>query len=116
MLEPRYASLPNIMKAKKKPVEKLTAADLGVDLTPLLETLKVAEPPQRKGGAKVSLRFIFSRVAHLILYWIGRECGRVGREAEGSWNNSCLKHDAYVSSVLELLIRLSADVKRVSYN
>ncbi|KAF7767878.1 hypothetical protein Agabi119p4_7121 [Agaricus bisporus var. burnettii] len=51
--EPRYASLPNIMKAKKKPVEKLSASDLGVDLTPILETLKVTEPPQRVGGGKV---------------------------------------------------------------
>ncbi|KAJ8508389.1 hypothetical protein ONZ45_g9332 [Pleurotus djamor] len=51
--EPRYASLPNIMKAKKKPVEKLTPADLGVDLTPRLQTLKVSEPPKRVGGAKV---------------------------------------------------------------
>jgi electron transfer flavoprotein beta subunit len=41
------------MKAKKKPVEKLKAADLGVDLTPILETLKVTEPPQRVGGSKV---------------------------------------------------------------
>jgi len=52
--EPRYASLPNIMKAKKKPIEKLTPADLGVDLTPRLETLKVAEPPKRVGGGKVA--------------------------------------------------------------
>ncbi|KAF8650345.1 hypothetical protein AX16_005285 [Volvariella volvacea WC 439] len=51
--EPRYASLPNIMKAKKKPVEKFAAADLGVDLTPILETLKVDEPPKRVGGGKV---------------------------------------------------------------
>ncbi|KAJ7641558.1 hypothetical protein FB45DRAFT_900487 [Roridomyces roridus] len=51
--EPRYASLPNIMKAKKKPIEKLTAADLGVDFTPRLETLKVTEPPVRVGGGKV---------------------------------------------------------------
>ncbi|THH19198.1 hypothetical protein EW146_g1910 [Bondarzewia mesenterica] len=51
--EPRYASLPNIMKAKKKPIEKLTPADLGVDLTPILETLKVSEPPKRVGGGKV---------------------------------------------------------------
>ncbi|KAJ7302185.1 hypothetical protein DFH08DRAFT_905705 [Mycena albidolilacea] len=51
--EPRYASLPNIMKAKKKPVEKLTAAELGVDFTPRLETLKVTEPPTRVGGGKV---------------------------------------------------------------
>jgi len=52
--EPRYASLPNIMKAKKKPIEKLTANDLGVDLTPVLETIKVTEPPKRVGGGKVS--------------------------------------------------------------
>ncbi|EGN98145.1 hypothetical protein SERLA73DRAFT_183034 [Serpula lacrymans var. lacrymans S7.3] len=51
--EPRYASLPNIMKAKKKPIEKLSATDLGVDLTPRLETLKVTEPPKRVGGGKV---------------------------------------------------------------
>lgn len=41
------------MKAKKKPVEKLKPADLGVDLTPILETLKVTEPPKRVGGSKV---------------------------------------------------------------
>jgi electron transfer flavoprotein beta subunit len=53
-IEPRYASLPNIMKAKKKPITKYSPADLGVDLTPLLETIKVAEPPKRVGGGKVS--------------------------------------------------------------
>jgi len=42
------------MKAKKKPIEKLTPADLGVDLTPVLETIKVTEPPKRVGGGKVS--------------------------------------------------------------
>ncbi|KAH9055241.1 electron transfer flavoprotein beta subunit [Lactarius vividus] len=52
--EPRYASLPNIMKAKKKPIEKLTPADLGIDLAPVLETIKVTEPPKRVGGSKVS--------------------------------------------------------------
>ncbi|KAF9032802.1 hypothetical protein BJ165DRAFT_1516885 [Panaeolus papilionaceus] len=52
--EPRYASLPNIMKAKKKPVEKLSSADLGVDYTPQLETIKVAEPAKRVGGGKVA--------------------------------------------------------------
>lgn len=51
--EPRYASLPNIMKAKKKPVVKMTPADLGVDLTPRLKVLKVTDPPKRQGGAKV---------------------------------------------------------------
>ncbi|KAI0770385.1 electron transfer flavoprotein beta subunit [Fomes fomentarius] len=52
--EPRYASLPNIMKAKKKPIEKLTPADLQVDLTPRLETVQVSEPPKRVGGGKVA--------------------------------------------------------------
>ncbi|KAG2065786.1 electron transfer flavoprotein, beta subunit [Suillus decipiens] len=52
--EPRYASLPNIMKAKKKLVEKLTAVELGVDLTPRLETIQVTEPPKRVGGGKVA--------------------------------------------------------------
>lgn len=51
--EPRYASLPNIMKAKKKPIEKLSPADLGVDYKPRLETVRVTEPPQRVGGGKV---------------------------------------------------------------
>jgi electron transfer flavoprotein beta subunit len=52
--EPRYASLPNIMKAKKKPIAKRTLASLGVDTAPRLEVLKMAEPPQRKAGAKVA--------------------------------------------------------------
>ncbi|HEY6336614.1 MAG TPA: electron transfer flavoprotein subunit beta/FixA family protein [Alphaproteobacteria bacterium] len=51
--EPRYASLPNIMKAKKKPIDKATPADLGVDIAPRLVVLKVDEPPKRKGGVKV---------------------------------------------------------------
>ena len=51
--EPRYASLPNIMKAKKKPIDEKTPADLGVDVTPRLKTLKVVEPPKRQGGKKV---------------------------------------------------------------
>jgi electron transfer flavoprotein beta subunit len=51
--EPRYASLPNIMKAKKKPIETIQPTDLGVDLTPTITTLKVTEPPKRKGGIKV---------------------------------------------------------------
>ncbi len=50
---PRYASLPNIMKAKKKPIADKSAADYNVDLTPHLEVLKTAEPPGRKGGVKV---------------------------------------------------------------
>ncbi|MFT5111362.1 MAG: electron transfer flavoprotein beta subunit [Parasphingorhabdus sp.] len=52
--EPRYASLPNIMKAKKKPVDKYSAADLGVDVSPRTEVLKVVEPPAREAGIKVS--------------------------------------------------------------
>jgi len=51
--EPRYVTLPNIMKAKKKPLEILKPADLGVDVTPRLKTLKVAEPPKRSAGIKV---------------------------------------------------------------
>ncbi|ABQ29376.1 MULTISPECIES: electron transfer flavoprotein subunit beta/FixA family protein [Acidiphilium] len=51
--EPRYASLPNIMKARKKPIETVKPEDLGVDPAPRLTTLKVAEPPQRKAGVKV---------------------------------------------------------------
>ena len=52
--EPRYASLPNIMKAKKKPIEQINASDLGVDITPKIQQLKVEEPPKRKAGIKVS--------------------------------------------------------------
>ncbi|MEK6348299.1 MAG: electron transfer flavoprotein subunit beta/FixA family protein [Burkholderia sp.] len=51
--EPRYVTLPSIMKAKKKPLETLKPADLGVDVTPRLKTLKVAEPPKRSAGIKV---------------------------------------------------------------
>jgi electron transfer flavoprotein beta subunit len=52
--EPRYATLPNIMKAKKKPLETTTPAQLGVDVAPHLATLKVVEPAKRKGGGKVA--------------------------------------------------------------
>jgi electron transfer flavoprotein beta subunit len=51
--EPRYASLPNIMKAKKKPIEAKTPADLGVDTAPRLKILKVTEPAAREAGIKV---------------------------------------------------------------
>jgi electron transfer flavoprotein beta subunit len=51
--EPRYVTLPNIMKAKKKPLEVLKPADLGVDVTPRLKTLKVSEPPVRSAGMLV---------------------------------------------------------------
>ena len=52
--EPRYATLPNIMKAKKKPLDIVKPDALGVDVTPRLATLKVVEPPKRKGGGKVA--------------------------------------------------------------
>jgi len=51
--EPRYASLPNIMKAKKKPIDMKAPGDYGVDVTPRLKVLKVTEPPKRAGGIKV---------------------------------------------------------------
>ena len=52
--EPRYASLPNIMKAKKKPIEQIIASDLGIDTKPRIEQIKVEEPPKRKAGIKVA--------------------------------------------------------------
>jgi electron transfer flavoprotein beta subunit len=52
--EPRYATLPNIMKAKKKPLETLKPAELGVEITPRLRTLKVTEPSKRQAGIKVA--------------------------------------------------------------
>ena len=51
--EPRYASLPNIMKAKSKPMDMKTPADYGVDTTPRIKTIKVSEPPVRSAGIKV---------------------------------------------------------------
>jgi electron transfer flavoprotein beta subunit len=51
--EPRYVTLPNIMKAKKKPLEMVKPADLGVDVAPRIRTLKVSEPPKRSAGIKV---------------------------------------------------------------
>ena len=52
--EPRYASLPNIMKAKKKPIEQLNSSDLNVDLKARIEQIKIEEPPKRKSGIKVA--------------------------------------------------------------
>jgi electron transfer flavoprotein beta subunit len=52
--EPRYVTLPNIMKAKKKPLETVKPADLGVDVSPRIKTLKVSEPPKRGAGVKVA--------------------------------------------------------------
>ena len=58
--EPRYASLPNIMKAKKKPIDQMAPGDFGVDTAPRLTTLKVVEPPKREAGVRVE------DVAHLV--------------------------------------------------
>jgi len=52
--EPRYAKLPNIMKAKKKPLEVIAVADTGIDVSPRLQQLEVSEPPKRAGGVKVA--------------------------------------------------------------
>ena len=52
--QPRYASLPNIMKAKKKPLDEIDAASLGIAIEPKLKVIKTAEPPTRKAGIKVS--------------------------------------------------------------
>jgi electron transfer flavoprotein beta subunit len=52
--EPRYVTLPNIMKAKKKPLDTVKPEDLGVDVAPRLKTLKVSEPPKRGAGVKVA--------------------------------------------------------------
>jgi electron transfer flavoprotein beta subunit len=52
--EPRYASLPNIMKAKKKPLEEIKVDALGIDITPRLTLLKTTEPAQRKAGVKLA--------------------------------------------------------------
>lgn len=51
--EPRYATLPNIMKAKKKPLKKIPIKDLGIDLSPRIEVLSIEDPPVRQGGAVV---------------------------------------------------------------
>ena len=59
--EPRYATLPNIMKAKKKPMDEKTPADLGVDVSPRLKVLKTAEPGGRKAGVKVKTWRSWSR-------------------------------------------------------
>jgi len=63
--DPRYASLPNIMKAKKKPLEIMTPSDFGVDTTPRLTILRVAEPPKRVGGGKVaSVQELVEKLRH----------------------------------------------------
>ncbi len=63
--EPRYVTLPNIMKAKKKPLETLTPEALGVDITPRLKVLRVQEPPKRKGGVRVAdVKELVHRLRH----------------------------------------------------
>jgi electron transfer flavoprotein beta subunit len=63
--DPRYASLPNIMKAKKKPLEIMTPGDFGVDTAPRLKILRVAEPPKRVGGGKVaSVQELVEKLRH----------------------------------------------------
>ncbi len=78
------------MKAKKKPIEKLTPADLQVDLTPRLETIKVSEPPKRVGGVKVRGQ-CFLNVSSCEKKWrvVGGECGRANRQAEGGGLYCC---------------------------
>lgn len=71
ILVPRYASLPNIMKAKKKPLEKITPDELGVSLKPILETIRVTEPPKRVGGGKVRGFCRISRNPNLVLIFEG---------------------------------------------
>lgn len=71
--EPRYASLPNIMTARKKPIEKITAHDLGIVLTPQLEVLRFQDPPKRVGGVKVSGLEI-GDAALLKIYFKGGKC------------------------------------------
>ena len=78
--EPRYASLPNIMKAKKKPIADKSASDYGVDLTPHLEILKTSEPPGRKGGVKVK------DVAELVSK-LKNEAGVLYRDRQGAAAN-----------------------------
>lgn len=61
--EPRYVTLPNIMKAKKKVIDKVTPEDLGVDVSPRLKTIKVTEPPERSAGEKVdSIADLFDKL------------------------------------------------------
>jgi electron transfer flavoprotein beta subunit len=63
--EPRYVTLPNLMKAKKKPLERVTPQQLGVDVTPRLRTLRVAEPPGRRTGVRVAdVATLVSRLKH----------------------------------------------------
>ena len=67
--EPRYASLPNIMKAKKKPLEQINASDLGVDTKARIEQIKVEEPPKRKAGIKVAnVSELVQKLKNCLLY------------------------------------------------
>lgn len=90
--EPRYASLPNIMKAKKKPFKKFSLKDLGLEeaVKPRHETIKVEEPPKREGGAKVRLFLPLlsdteTHLSPLCSARTGRERRRARRKAQGGW-------------------------------
>ena len=73
------------MKAKKKPIQKLTPAELEVDLAPILETVKVSEPPKRVGGGKVWIASrSYGRILSDISIAAGRERGPTHRQAQGS--------------------------------
>lgn len=93
--EPRYASLPNIMKAKKKPFKKMSLKDLGLeeDAKPRVEVLKVEEPPKREGGAKVSSSVVKRErqrkelTDHLITSLAGRRRRCSHRQAQGARKN-----------------------------
>ena len=74
--EPRYATLPNIMKAKKKKIEKLSPEDLGVELTEHLTTVSVEEPPKRQAGIKVaSVEELIDKLKNEAKVLWGRSCG-----------------------------------------
>jgi hypothetical protein len=87
------------MKAKKKPVVKMTPDDLGIDLTPQFETLKVTEPPKRVGGGKVIYPHAFRYrwcLTLLKFVAVGRKCRRVGCKTQGSWNHRRLNFGTYI--------------------
>lgn len=91
------------MKAKKKPIEKYSPSDLGVDLTPLLETIKVAEPPKRVGGGKVRQTvFVFCR-CEFIIFFEGGERGRAGCEAQRAWVYRCEGIAALIPSTFNVI-------------
>ena len=78
------------MKAKKKPIEKITPEDLNVDLTPLLEVLKFQEPPKRVGGGKVSSFTTQPGQNIELLVVLGCKCGRASCKVERCWYQGCI--------------------------